>query len=146
MHGNTLVILLTALGSAMSWWPVCSRPGLELPFWVSLGCAALCTGLATTLAPTNWPWLLLVSGLGTFGGMCLGVMIWPQDPIGAAWLPLIIAANTLAVIFAALCSGLIMRRRSISNGMLRRAIWTVFLACVAFGPVTLAMTPGAARQ
>jgi len=78
--------------------------------------------------------------------MYLGVKIWPQDPIGAAWLPLIIAANTLAVIFVALCSGLIMRKQSVSNGMLRRAIWAVFLACVAFGPVTLAMTPGLARQ
>ena len=146
MQNNTLVILLTALGSAISWWPACIRPGLGLSFWVSLGCAGLTAALATTLAPTNWPWLLLVSGLGTFGGMYLGVKIWPQDPIGAAWLPLIIAANTLAVIFVALCSGLIMRKQSVSNGMLRRAIWAVFLACVAFGPVTLAMTPGLARQ
>jgi hypothetical protein len=43
--------------------------------------------------------------------------------------------------FVAFSAGVIMRERSISNKILRHAIWAVFLACVAIGPVTLALTP-----
>src|SRR3954452_19067427 len=102
-HRDATLVLLTALGSAIAWWPLCIEPNLDLPFWISLACAALCTGLATTLAPTSWLLLLLASGLGTFGSFWLGVLIWwPSDPIAGAWIPYFVAANTLAVMLVAL--------------------------------------------
>ena len=61
-------------------------------------------------------------------------------------MPYVVAAMMLAVMIVALASGLIMRGRSISNGMLRRAVWAAVLACVAFGPVALALTPAVVRQ
>jgi hypothetical protein len=147
MRSNTLLVLLTALSSAVCWWPLFVQPNLELPFWSSLACATLCTGLSTALAATCWPLLLLISGLGTFGGLCLGIMIWPpSDPIGAAIIPYYVAANTLAVILVALSAGFIMRRRSISNEISRRTVLAAIFACAAFGPVTLALTPTVVRH
>ena len=147
MRGNTPLVVVTALGSAMSWWPLCVQPSVGLPFWTSLACAALCTGLSTSLAPASWPLLLLVSGLGTFGGLCLGFIIWPpSDPIAAAWMAYFVIANTLAVMFVALSAGLIMRRRSISNKVSRRAVWAATLTCAAFGPVALTLVPAIARD
>lgn len=144
---NSLLILLTALGSAVSWWPVLVQPSLDLPFWVSLVCVALCTSLAMTLAPLSWPLLLLASGLGTFGGICLSLFIWwPSDPLAAAYIPVYLVAMTLVAMFIALFAGLIIRRRSISNEASRRAVWAAIVACVAFGPVTLALAPAIVRH
>ncbi len=147
---NALLVLLTFLGSAVSWWPAFVEPGIDLPFWAPLACAALCTGLSATLAPGSWPLLLLASGLGTFGGLYLSIMIWPpSDPIVSAWIPSVsyfAAAITLAAVFVALTTGLIMRRRSISNAIARRAVWAGILVCFAFGPVMLALTPAVVRH
>jgi hypothetical protein len=46
----------------------------------------------------------------------------------------------------AFLAGLIMRGRSISNQIFRRVLWAIVLACVAFGPVTLALTPTVAGR
>lgn len=93
------------------------------------------------LAPSIWPLLLLVSGLGTFFGFWLSLLIWPvRGPVVGFGIFYIVGANVVAVMFVAFSAGVIMRERSISNGILRGAIWAVILACVAFGPVTLALT------
>ena len=146
-YRKVLLVLLTVLGTSVSWWPLLAEPNLGLPVWVSLACAVGCTGLSIMLAPAIWPRFLLASSLGTFGGLWLGVLIWwPSDPITGAWVPYYVNTMTLAVILGALCAGLMMRRRSILNQVLRRAVWAAILVCVAFGPVTLALTPPLVRR
>jgi hypothetical protein len=141
-YGNIFLVLLTALGTLIAWWPSAVQPNLDLPFWVSLACAAGCSGLSTMLTPSIWPSFLLVSGLGTFCGLWLSLLIWPiRGPAVGLGIFYIVGAFTLAVMFVALLAGLIMRRRSIRMGSLRRVVWIALLACVAFGPVTLALTP-----
>lgn len=140
MRGS--LVFLTALGAMVAWWPLAIQPSLELPFWVSLTCATGCTALSIILAPSIWPWLLLVSGLGTFVGFWLSLLIWPlRGPVVGFGIFFIIGASVVAVMFVAFSTGVIMRARSISNRILRHTIWAVLLVCVAFGPVALALTP-----
>lgn len=147
MRSRVILILLTTLGAVISWWPVCIQPGLDLSFWVPLVCVALCTGLSTTLAPKSWPLFLLASGLSTFVGLSACIVIWsPSGPAVGADIFYIGAVSAVAVMLVTLASGVIMRRRAISNAVLRHAIWAVILACVAFGPVTLALTPAGVRH
>ena len=139
MRNNAILAALTVVGSAVSWWPVCVEPTFYLPLWISVACAALCTGLSTILAPKMWLLFFYASGLGTFGGLYFSLIIWPPSgPIITSWIPLLVVI-ALVVMFAALCARLMMWKRSISNKPLRRAIWIALIACVAFGPVTVAM-------
>ena len=113
----------------------------RLNFWISFACAALCASLPITLRPSIWLWLSLASGIGTFGGLWLGFMIWPTDPLGSGLTPFFVATITLVMITVGISSGIIMRPRSISNEKPRRAVWAAILACVAFGPVVLVLSP-----
>ena len=143
---DVFLVYLNVLGTAVCWWPLLIEPNLDLEFWVALACAAGCTGLSILLAPAAWPLLLVASGMGTFGGFSLGFRIWPPDPLAGEWVLVFVALTTLVVMFVALCAGLIMRRRSLSNEALRRPVWATILACVAFGPVTLLLTPPLVRN
>jgi hypothetical protein len=128
MLSNDLLVLLTALGSALCWWPVSVEPSLDLPSWIPIACAALCTGLSTTMNRSRWLLFLLASGLGTFGGLCLSYWIWwPSDPIAGPWVPYSIVANTAIALVVSLIAGLTARKVFISNGTWRRAAWTVLL-------------------
>ena len=115
LRTHAVLILLTAVSSAISWWPGFFRPDLHLSFWVPLGCVVLCTGLTMLLAPSIWPVFVFASGFGTFVGICLGSVIWPvSDPIAGAWVPYLVPLITLVVMFITLGIGWILRRRSIS--------------------------------
>ena len=93
---------------------------------------------------------LLASGLGTFGGLYLSIMIWPpRDPIISAWTPYVsvfVSAVAMAVMLVTLSAGLIMRKQSVSNEIARRAVWAGILVCLAFGRVMLALTPAVVRH
>ena len=86
MRSNALLVLLTALGTAVCWWPAFVEPNIDLPFWAPLACGALCTVLSATLAPRSWLWLLLASGLGTFSVLAgvSGEVGWIADSSNAA--------------------------------------------------------------
>ena len=90
---------------------------------------------------------MLASGLSTFVGLIACVMIWPASgpPVGAG-IFYIAPAIAVLVMLVAVAAGLIMRGRSISNASMRGAVWVVILACAAFGPVTLALTPAVVRH
>ncbi|HEY4051140.1 MAG TPA: hypothetical protein VGM27_30120 [Acidobacteriaceae bacterium] len=151
MRKNSVLVLLTAVGSAASWWPVFVEPTLYLPFWVGLACAALCAGLSTILTPALWRLLCIASGSGTYVGFSLGLMIWhSSDPLSAAWQPhfrvVFAPFVTLAVMLVAPVTRFLMRKRSISNRMIRQAAWAALLGCVAFGPTALALTPSIVKH
>lgn len=142
MRSDAFLVFLIVMVSALSWWPVFMKPNLDLPSWVPLVCAALCTGLSTSLNPRRWPLFLLASAIGTFGGLCLSSAIWwPSDPIAGPWVPFGVAAATIAAVLVSLVAGLAGRKLPISNETYRRAAWVALLGLVAFGPVTLALTP-----
>jgi hypothetical protein len=146
-YRNAFLVLLTALGTIAAWWPLSIQPNLALPFWVLLACTAGCAGLSILLAPSIWPLLLLISGLGTFFGFCLSLLIWPlRGPIIGPGIFYIVGGSVIVVLYVAFSAGVIMRERSISNAILRHAIWAVLLACVAFGPVALAVTPSLVQR
>ena len=103
MRSDMLLVFLTVMGSALSWWAGSTEPNLDLPSWVPLACAALCTGLSTTLNRRRWPLFLLASAIGTFGGLCLSYAIWwPSDPIAGPLVPYAVAANTIAAVVLSL--------------------------------------------
>ncbi len=141
-YHNAFLVLLTGLGTITAWWPLAIQPSLDLPFWVLVACAAGCAGLSILLAPSIWPLLLLISGLGTFFGFWLSLLIWPlRGPVVGLGIFYIAFGSVIAVVYVAFSAGVIMRERFISNAMLRRALWAAFFACVAFGPMALAFTP-----
>jgi hypothetical protein len=142
MLKNGLLMLLTALGSALSWLPISVQPGLDLSAWIPVATAALCAGLSALLSRTWWPLFLAASGSGTFAGICLSYKIWwPSDPIAATWVPYSVAGNTLIVVLVSLAACLAARKTFMFDGRWRRVTWAVLSGCVAFGPVALAMTP-----
>lgn len=141
-YRNAFLVLLTGLGTLAAWWPLSIQPNLDLPFWVLVACAAGCAGLSILLAPSIWPLLLLVSGLGTFFGFWLSIIIWPPRlPVIGGGIFFIVAGNIIAVMYVAFSAGVIMREQSIANAILRRLIWAALFACIAFGPVALALIP-----
>jgi hypothetical protein len=143
MPRDTLLVALTVAGSALCWWPVIIQPNLDLPFlWLPLALVAITTGLATALSGKSWLRFVAASIAGTFAGMLAGFLILPlTDGIEAAYSPIAVAVGTAAAVPVSLVGGGAMRNVSLSNERLRRAAWVVFLGCVAFGPVALALTP-----
>jgi hypothetical protein len=123
----------------VSWWPCLV---FYLPFWIPLGCIALCMCLSMALVPSSWPFLLLASGIGTFVGLYFGSVIWPpDDPLAGPYVLYVAAVIAFVVMLVGLFAGLILRRRSISNKTLRCTIWVAILGSVAFALVSLAFAP-----
>lgn len=139
MRRSGLLIVRMLLASAVAWWPSLA---LHVPVWIPFGCVALCMCLSMALVPSSWPLLLLASGIGTLGGLYFGSVKWPpDDPLAGAYVPYIAAGMALLLMLVGLFTGLILRRRSISNSTWRRTTWVVVLVCVAFGLVSLAFAP-----
>ena len=145
MQRNTLLIVMVAVGSALCWWPVIIQPSLGLPVWSTpLILIALITGLGTTLSDEGWRWLMTASVVGGFVGICCGFKLWwPVDSIEASYVGFAIGLATLlsiAVSVIAVVAGVVLRETKIATKN-RRWTWGVFLACFAFAPVAVALTP-----
>ena len=139
MRISPTLVCLTLLGSALSWLPSFV---IDLPFWTSLACILLGSCLSMALLPSAWPWIVLASGVGTFGGFIVGSRMYPAgDPIGSPWVPYGAAVMALFVMCAGLFAGAILRRQSVSSKMVRRTIWAAVVAWVAFGPMSVALAP-----
>jgi hypothetical protein len=146
MPRDTLLIVATLTGTTLCWWPVIIQPNLDLPFlWLPLAVVALVTGLATILSHRNWPMLAAASVAGSLVGLFSGYLTLPlTDNIERAYSPIAIATGTLAAIPISICASwlsLVLRNLVVSNEKSRRVIWVVLVCSVAFGPMTLALTP-----
>ena len=152
MRRDKLLVVLTATGSALWWWPVIMEPSLDLQCWLPIASFEICwlplafiallTGSAAALSGGRWLRFLIASSFGTFVGLCAGFAIWyPTDPIAASFIGYIVIVQTLAAVFVSLVASLVGRKLSASNDKSRRAVWVAFICCVAFGPVVVALTP-----
>ena len=135
-RSGILACPLMLLASAVAWWPTLT---LDVLVWIPFGCVALCMCLLMALVPSGWPLLTLASGIGTFGGLLFGSVMWPPaDPIAGGYVPIVAAVLALLMMLIGCLAGVILRRRLISNTTWRRTAWVAILASVAFGLVSLA--------
>jgi len=141
MHSRAARVFLTFCASALCWWPLLIEPNLDLPWWVPLLCIALVTSLSTALGPRDWLWFPVAAAVGAFSGLCTGFRIWwPSDPIAGPWVPISVAVCTAFAGLVATVAGVAGRGVRLSTKIYRRAGWLALAACVAFGPVALALT------
>lgn len=142
MSRDTPLLVLTAAGSALCWWPAMIEPSIDFSRWVLLVLIALMTGLAATLSEGYWLRFVGASIAGSFVGLCCGVVLFPSsDGIANSYAPLAVIVATLATVPVSFVAGLVGRKLSVSNENYRRAIWLALTCCAAFGPVALALTP-----
>lgn len=142
MRRSAILLFLITAGSVLCWLPSILEPSLDLPTWVPLTVIALSVGLATILSGGRWLRFLVVSAAATLVGIVAGYTIWPmEDGIAQSYVGLAALAAMFAVALACLVTGLIGRKLSVVNQSRRRAVWILLAACVAFGPVTLALRP-----
>lgn len=154
MHKSNLLVVLTGTGAALAWWPVVVEPRCDFPTWLPLVIVALVTAFSTLLSGGQWPRLFLATTVGTFAGVCSGSAIWRiSDDIAAAHVQhvkvyefvvvgvFVIAVATLAAAIVSLSVGIAVRRFSLSNPRLRRAIWISLSCTLMLPPIALALTP-----
>ena len=143
MRKYNLLVVLTAIGSALCWWPVIMEPSIDsIPVWLPLAFIALYASLSTILSGGRWLPAFAVSTIATFAGLCSGYVIWyPSDGIEASYLPLVVVVGTLAAVLVSLASSLAVRRLPVSNVVPRGVAWLALVCCAAIGPVVVALTP-----
>jgi hypothetical protein len=148
MTRNTLLVFLTAAGSALCWWPAIIEPSFNFPRWILLALIALMTGVATILSEGYWGRFVVASVVGSFAGLCVGCALWPSsDGIAESYTGYVVIIATLVTAVVAVFATLIARKIVVSKANLRRVAWIVLVGCIAFGPVTLALTkPVIARR
>ncbi|MDE3200682.1 MAG: hypothetical protein KGN79_07145, partial [Acidobacteriota bacterium] len=76
MSKSSLLIVLAGAGVALAWWPVVIVPRSDLPFWLPLVVVALMTAFSTLLSGGHWLRFFLASAVGTFSGVCSGLVMW----------------------------------------------------------------------
>jgi len=77
MNRGTLLIVLTAAGSALCWWPAAIEPSVDFPRWILLVLVALITGLATILSNDRWLRFAVASTVGVLAGLWTGLFPFP---------------------------------------------------------------------
>jgi hypothetical protein len=116
---------------------------MDLPGWLPLSVFALLVGLAVSLMRRHWLSLAAVAVVGTAVGGVWGFAVLPfTDVIGHTYGVLGVAVITLLSLLAALLMSLVTRRAVVAPGARRFAVWALMGCCVAFGPITMALTPG----
>ena len=142
MNRDTLLIVLTAAGSALCWWPAAIEPSIDFPRWILLVLVALITGLSTILSNGRWLRFVVASTVGAFAGLWTGLVLFPpSDGIAGSYAPMVFAVATIAAFVVSLLAGLLGRNLSASRKTLRGSVWLAFVSCVAFGPIALALRP-----
>lgn len=142
MRTNAILLFLVIAVSAVCWWPLIIEPTLGLPFWIPLIVVGLCSGLATVLSGGRWLRFAAASSATTFVGALAGFVFWPlEDGISQSYALFAVIAAVLAVAIISVVVGLACRRIAVSNERFRLALWFALAACVAFGPVALALRP-----
>jgi hypothetical protein len=147
LNRDTLLIVLTAAGSALCWWPAAIEPSIDFPRWILLVLIALITGLATILSNGRWMRFVVASTVSAFAGLWTAFVLFPpSDGIAGSFAPLLLAAATMAALLVSLIAGLVGRNLSASTKTLGRSAWLAFALCVAFGPIALVLTPPLVRH
>jgi hypothetical protein len=146
MPEDRLLLVATLIGTALCWWPVIIQPNLDLPFlWTPLTIVAVVTALATILSSENWWRIAATSVVGSFVGLLSGFMTLPlTDSIERAYSPFAVAHGTLLAVPVSICASLVslvLGDVLVSNAKVRRIISVAFICSLAFGPVSLALTP-----
>jgi hypothetical protein len=142
MTRDKVLIALTAIASAWSWWPLIREPILEFSPWIPVGVVALICALSTALANGRWLRSVVASTGGSFLGMWVGLLIFPSDDgIRNAYALIPIMIGTAAVFIASLFAAQIGRAISSTAWNRRGVLWATLLGCAAFGPVMMAVTP-----
>lgn len=142
MNRDTLLIVLTAAGSALCWWPAAIEPSIDFPRWILLVLVALITGLSTILSNGRWLRFVVASTVGAIAGLWTSLVLFPpSDGIARSYAPVLSAVATIAWFVVSLLAGLLGRNLSASTKTVRRSVWLAFVSCVAFGPIALALTP-----
>src|SRR5438045_2479583 len=146
MHKSRLLIVLAGAGVALAWCTAINRLGL--PGWLPLVAVALVTAFSTVLSGGHWPRFLLASVVGTFSVLCGNLAIRPishrivatyERGLAGELAP--IAAVTLAAATVSISAGFAVRRFSVSNPRLRRAIWVSLFGTLMLPLIALALTP-----
>jgi hypothetical protein len=147
MRTSQLLVIVTAIGSALCWLPNSMEPSLDLWWWSPLVVVALLAAISTSQAHRRWVMFCLASAIGTFAGLCLGIAIWPSpDPIAQTFSGSDLVMGTATSIIVSLAACLVGRRISINSGPVLFASWIVLGCCVAIGPVTMLLTPRLVAQ
>jgi MFS family permease len=139
---DTLLVVLTAAGSALCWWPAIIEPSLDFPRWLLLVPVALCTGLSVMLSDGRRLLFVLAAGIGSAAGLCGGFAIWPpSDPIAASYTLFVIGAALGAALLVSVVACLVGAAISEWGEKFSRALWVLLVCGAACGPVVLALTP-----
>lgn len=136
-----LLLILTAIGSALCWWPVVIDPSIDLPLWVPIAIFAVISSLATVLLEKRRARIAVAAIVGSFLGSILGFMVLPyRDVISHTYWPISTMTITLAAAVVSTVVILALRTVTVSNQAVRRLLWLAWAGCIAFGPVALALT------
>jgi len=142
MRRDILLVIVTLVGSALCWWPVCMEPRFVWPLWLPLLVVASLTGLSTVLFHKRWLRFLIASSVGTITGLICGVMIWPsEDVIGRGYVGFFIIPAIAISALVSLIVSQVTRRISILNEKYKRAFWIALICYVVFGPIAVFLTP-----
>lgn len=142
MNRNALLVVVTMTGSALCWWPTIIEPSLGFSPWLPLVLVALMTGLSTTLSNGSWMGFPIAATVGTFAGLCGGLVLFPStDGIANSYAPIVVVVVTFAASLVSLVASAVARSVLPPNENHRRVLWVALVCCVAFGPVALALTP-----
>ena len=144
MRKTILSCLLIATGSAFCWWPAIIEPGIHTSIWLPFALTGLILFLAAAVSDLRPLHLVLLSVAATALGIGAGSMILPfTDVIGHTYWPfvaLVIVLISLPVAIFAAWAGRRLRQ-AFSHHHVGWATWLALAACVAFGPIALALTP-----
>jgi len=142
MRKEILLLILTATGSALCWWPVILQPSIDLPFLVPIAIFASITSLAFALLEKRRARIAVAAIVSSFVGSSLGFMVLPfTDVIGHGFWPFETMAITLAAVVVSTVLIVAMGTVTVSNEAVRCLLWLALVGCIAFGPVALALTP-----
>jgi hypothetical protein len=105
MSRNNLLVVLTATGSALCWWPffIMQTADRSHLWFLPYPLIALAAGYATFLTGGRWLRFIVVSSVGTFVGVCSGGAIWPEED-GIAQSYLLYGAGIATLVTALLSS------------------------------------------
>lgn len=114
MNRNAYLALLTAIGSAICWWPSFFWEGYfphdPILSLTALAFVAALTGSSTYLSGGRWVRYWLLSSVATFLGVLSGGCIWPSEDAEAnSWLGIAAMIAAIAVLLVSLIAALTAR-------------------------------------
>jgi hypothetical protein len=125
MRRDTFLVVLTATGSALCWWPffIIGTPDGSSLWWLPYPFIALLAGFSTFMLGGRWLRLVVASSIATFVGIFVGRAIWPdEDGIAGSYFIFGLVVIPLLVALVSSVAGLVgwllskRRRHSVIGG------------------------------